>query len=92
MTLKNDISLLSVSNASVIMGPELKIDNFILDLISRLRKQTSLKRLKLFLWDETVNRFYLEVDSDPRKVTVNPAVTDKAFYKAGVLRTAVFER
>jgi HD-GYP domain-containing protein (c-di-GMP phosphodiesterase class II) len=87
---KNDISAFSLARASMIIGPELKIESFIIGLLKDLRKQVPAKRVRIFLWDDTINKFYLEVASDSAEIVNNPAVTDQAFYRAGVLKTPLY--
>lgn len=78
--------LFSLAWLAGVVGPELKIELFLFQLLKYVKKAVSCREVSVFLWDETVNKYYISASSSAKKAAFYPLISDHAFYRVSVLK------
>ena len=72
-----DLSILSLDWASEIMGAHMEIGNLMRVFINDLRSKIPAKKISLFLWDVSKNKFILKAQTDKKDIISAPQVKNE---------------
>jgi HD-GYP domain-containing protein (c-di-GMP phosphodiesterase class II) len=72
-----DLSILSLDWASGIMGAHMEVGNLMRVIVSDLKSRIPAKKISLFLWDESKNKFILKAETDKNDIVTSPHVKNE---------------
>jgi len=72
-----DLSILSLDRASEIMGAHMEIGNLMRVFINDLSSKIPAKKISLFLWDVSKNKFILKAQTDKKDIISAPQVKNE---------------
>jgi len=78
---------LSLAWLTRVLGPELKIEFFVQELLKHVGRRVPARCISVFLWDDLVNKYFFSASTVSKSVVLKPAVKEQMFYRASVLKT-----